>query len=1049
MPITNPNQLSDQGVPEFAVQSNPIPEHGIHPISNSSENNHIAEANENQENKESKENFTEDYIQKIKDIDVEATLKDTDTDKFNSKLNVKSNQQLVFDSPLEIKEENNYQQTKNASFEGVNQNTENFIGSNVYNKTINPDNLGIQSQNALNENIALNVNSTLNLIKNENDNLNADTENIKNNNIDNINVLNPSPLENLQDFLHQNKNESLSQKQIESNNSINSKNFDSQLKKSNVNNRFENKQSEQIISTQNFPAALQQQSNQNISMLRISDENLSRNFAKNVHTIHDFKELNKLSHLNYPNLIINNQANQEAEINPNNNNLMDRNANQSFFSSSINKSNSFQEKDMSKFLNESLEEKAFRDWNLRMQKQEEEFKNAVRQIRHFQSSTDKESKTGFAKDAEEIDLRGNNINLDQVNSQKNVRKSSTPDSKSSKGKTKPHRTSNLSVNKIDNKNISNDTSFQNVELTSANMYNNTQGNYQISLVNAEKNVLGADLLAESKAAEKARRKEAEAFMDRNLTDEQIKKTNERIFLQYCGYHFLILLLTIPIITFALILASSFKISEAHYFSAINNNWNSKLISTISTKGCENTKSNTLVQENWPGTQNGCNYYTYVKSGFCPRNSDCTNVNAKDEIPINFWRGERLCKDSQWESHTYLDLPIADKAQICPEKTRSCGTLDSEGNQLCVDVNKQCPIVSLAFFNPEDYNKVKDNLKEGQKIVMFSKGVIVYSNNEANFSDKSNITIPVEFKISPGQPCKNPTYANIGFPLYVLDKFAGKTKCLKYSDMENNLVLAGHGGKETSAFNNLNTNQNNNVISDNSNSTATNQNFYNDENWKLLDKTSLETIYIENGVAETLKALPLYPYDTIQHDTYLFSRGYIGIKNACLKDIQENKKSAYLLSDLQKISDFENSNSILTALQVMSIIATVISFIVLLQGIFLVSISKTTQKPYKNDRKTAWIYFAISIFAVSTLIGLFIANAILLSRTILSNYFPEIFGNNQCVDNFTVDLFNQLKPNMDFVRNAAIVGLVFSLLDLILYGLFYFVAFYSTCKSVYV
>jgi len=77
------------------------------------------------------------------------------------------------------------------------------------------------------------------------------------------------------------------------------------------------------------------------------------------------------------------------------------------------------------------------------------------------------------------------------------------------------------------------------------------------------------------------------------------------------------------------------------------------------------------------------------------------------------------------------------------------------------------------------------------------------------------------------------------------------------------LLSDKNSKATSALSNLNSNNSTEILKS--------QNLFYDENWKLADKTGLESVYIENGVAEFLKALPLFYYEIIQHETYLFSK----------------------------------------------------------------------------------------------------------------------------------------------------------------------------------
>jgi hypothetical protein len=73
----------------------------------------ISEANENEENKQNK---VGDYIENFKVIDLQEVLKNAVTNENNIN-SIKDNNLLKFDSPVEVREENKYQQNKNASVE--------------------------------------------------------------------------------------------------------------------------------------------------------------------------------------------------------------------------------------------------------------------------------------------------------------------------------------------------------------------------------------------------------------------------------------------------------------------------------------------------------------------------------------------------------------------------------------------------------------------------------------------------------------------------------------------------------------------------------------------------------------------------------------------------------------------------------------------------------------------------------------------------------------------------------------------------------------------
>ena len=82
---------------------------------------------------------------------------------------------------------------------------------------------------------------------------------------------------------------------------------------------------------------------------------------------------------------------------------------------------------------------------------------------------------------------------------------------------------------------------------------------------------------------------------------------------------------------------------------------------------------------------------------------------------------------------------------CPSNSRSCGTIDTLGRELCLENERECPINSL---NHVLQNGVNSQLNENNHLLYEGHGYNMYLLNEEN--EKG--TIISTFKISDGFPC---------------------------------------------------------------------------------------------------------------------------------------------------------------------------------------------------------------------------------------------------------------------------------------------------------
>jgi len=115
--------------------------------------------------------------------------------------------------------------------------------------------------------------------------------------------------------------------------------------------------------------------------------------------------------------------------------------------------------------------------------------------------------------------------------------------------------------------------------------------------------------------------------------------------------------------------------EGFYYEDIYNNWNRNLLAPGSIHtgsgrmACgEKDFSNLLIQEEWPGTVDGClllNSVVTIENYHGGKNDNCHEIPANDPLPLNFWRGRSFCRGgsskigfNSWINKTYFDIDIS-------------------------------------------------------------------------------------------------------------------------------------------------------------------------------------------------------------------------------------------------------------------------------------------------------------------------------------------------------------------------------------------------------
>ena len=538
-------------------------------------------------------------------------------------------------------------------------------------------------------------------------------------------------------------------------------------------------------------------------------------------------------------------------------------------------------------------------------------------------------------------------------------------------------------------------------------YNNSNNNH-FNNYNPTNNIIQNPILAKNEEKPVLKNEELSTQIQPNPKPKPIKPDrhivqaiNFRIYKIHCLLHFAIFFISIILLVMGYLAQNSLKYSEGYYFSKISKNWNKQLINKITFNNCEKNDLS-LLQDFWPGTVTGCACIAGVKQQQCSRKSSCRTIKSNDPLPLDFWRGIKFCKQTQ--NLNYLEMNIESSADKCPTGTRSCGLIDSYSNHLCISNSLNCPIINIQFFNStSEYKPIKNDI-----LLNFPNGLLVYSTDEKE-KDINKIIIPVDFKISKDQPCRNPYYENINKQIYVLDYFYAKQICRKYTNEFENSTLF-------------------------------------DENYVLIDGYSEENLYNENGITKVTYDLPFFRKDQYKTSTNLYYKNYFGLKNTCLKNIQKQKLSTELSNDLNIIAGFVTSENSITVLTLACLIISV-TLTLLILGVVITSTNKFGEM-FLIDEVASWVYCFFGTINVGMLIGYLIIFSNLISSLGNTPHFDLIFSDLECVDSYTIDLYKRFVPNLSFSKNAGIVCIIGSVVNIICHVVYTVLAFKFTSKPIY-
>lgn len=446
-------------------------------------------------------------------------------------------------------------------------------------------------------------------------------------------------------------------------------------------------------------------------------------------------------------------------------------------------------------------------------------------------------------------------------------------------------------------------------------------------------------------------------------------------------------ISVVIVIFSLLLAAYIKIgsTEYQYIERIGKNWNKGPLFNITTDkySCKDNSEN-LIEDFWPGTVEGCDCSNSINifsdpltRGSCSSRSSnrrsssssysystylCNRVSPTPAVPYSYWGGRAIC--GLRENQDYLNLTVASEASKCPNETRSCGIIDSLNNVLCVSTSSLCPINKIVFIDqkeslPVDFKYSTIQLETG-KIIAFT-------------TMDTSAEIPVEFKLTEGEPCLNPSYTYVQSNQYILSKLYGSGICPET-------------GRE---------------------------NQREDSRYSKVDSDDLFDVYTMNGIEDTLRRLPLYQ-KTSNLPMNLFVREYIGLTEECREKINESEEGGEAL--IKTLITFESNIGGILGWIIAAFVVGCIGLVVQCCVPCVVCGDKS------NSLNKLPVPLLVWYFIYSVLLAIFIFVANHKAKNLPSNY--SLLGGN-CSDVFTNDVIAEFQNKFPQGVELALTALILS------------------------
>jgi len=530
--------------------------------------------------------------------------------------------------------------------------------------------------------------------------------------------------------------------------------------------------------------------------------------------------------------------------------------------------------------------------------------------------------------------------------------------------------------------MTNNPHNSNIELQN----NKNNDNYYNETIRSQSHMISDNFLNKNNSNKK------DIMLSYTINEEKLIKRSKDLLNKYCIYHLLLIILYISYIILFFISKSQLGYSEVSYFTKIAKEWKQgPIISVNSNCNTDILKNKTedLLQDNWPGLVSGCKCDSYLKQGSCSsfsrsRYSRCVTINSKDPIKFRNWKGVPLCIERL--KIDYLNLDITNNLSNCTNNKRSCGIIDSQNNFLCIDKQMSCPINSINTFS--NYSLIS-NLTNNDSIIKFDSKYSIESNETFMIFSNNKVenSIPIDFKTSTGTPCKNPYYENMGYSIYILSYFYNRQICNEFSDSNENIKF--------------------------------------EDNYSKIDEMSKYTFYKENGIFSVLSNMPMFNDNELLRNIQLYSKNYFGLNHQCLYEIKNKNSSNKIYEDLNELIEIERLINEYFISTIFMIIFVTLGFLIFLAGLIIPDIKDLTLKLKIKKENVKYIYYFFSLMILIFAIKNFLFNMKMINFLDSQDELKKIFGNINCVDQFTKILFDK---SMGTLSNSRIF---FSLMNFII------------------
>ena len=365
------------------------------------------------------------------------------------------------------------------------------------------------------------------------------------------------------------------------------------------------------------------------------------------------------------------------------------------------------------------------------------------------------------------------------------------------------------------------------------------------------------------------------------------------------------------------------------------------------KTCNEMGMYDIISYEWPGTIPGClcENKTKIISRKCTLNhqkKQCRKIEALRPHVSFKWKDQYLCGMSTIKNKGYFDFVRIKENDFCAYKTKKCGRIDTLNNFLCIPENENCPINEISFLSSEE---------KSFELTVSNKNI-----NDGN--------IFVSFLLGEDKLCPNHRQINFinerGYALFN-KSLSGYMKCNVFK--ENKTVIDS------------------------------------DVHYRKFDSYSKSTFYKQNGIANHIRHLPMYP--NITSSIGLYGGIYVGWKKECETKtfFQFMNNKTYSENEINDIIAINKKYNLLFYL-----FAGVIT-VLFLAGIYdmkyrlILTSSNKVEINTSSFFLTSLVYLAIAVICGAMVYYSHISLKVINEAKVAHKFFDEVYSNN-CSDEKT-------------------------------------------------